>query len=281
MKIWRVGIALLIGCNATSSEAAPSPQAGGVASLDKAEMLASNGLTQDATRELIEVIFSGDSKSKPAAYYKLGSLAFREGRPRAAVAAWTDLVRKYPQAPEALSVKERLKQLAEVVLDPSKSTPDDAVAQAYLNHGNFWSNDKSAKYFIDSSYLPVVEIAVAWYDRVIKEFPKSSASRQAHEEKIKTLLGWSEHGQYAEKYGAQKDPAVYMPQVEAALAALETEDSDAPALQALRFQIAQEYWRERKGDLANRWLNRIVEKAGDTPSFYKDLAQQRLAKLQH
>ncbi len=70
-------------------------------------------------------------------------------------------------------------------------------------------------------------------------------------------------------------------QPEAAFATFGTEAPDAGALQALRFQIAQEYWRGQKWEAARKWLNTIVEEAGDHRSFYKDLAQQRLAKLEY
>ncbi len=244
-------------------------------------MLGQYGLTQDAKRELIEVIYGADPKPKAEAYYQLGNLAFREGSVSAALEAWTELTRKFPTSAQAVLVKDRLGQLAEVVQQTSKATAESAVAQSYLAHADFWSERKGEKYTIDSSWLPHVEMAVVWYDRVIQEFPKTLASRLAHERKIRTLLGWEERGSRGEKYGARANPGVYMPLAEAAFAAFEAEAPDAPSLQALRFQIAQEYWSSRQWDLARKWLNTIIEKAGATNSFYKDLAQRRLAKLQY
>src|SRR3954466_14287912 len=131
---------IIIGCTAPAGSKATTPVASGP-SIEKAEMLATHGLVQDATRELIDVIFgaSGDVKLKAEAYYMLGTLAFREGRVRAAADAWTELVRKYPQSQQAISVKDRINQLSEVVQDASKVSTHDAVAQSYLDHGNFWS----------------------------------------------------------------------------------------------------------------------------------------------
>lgn len=244
-------------------------------------MLALYGLPQDAKRELIEVIYGADPKSKPEAYYQLGNLAFREGSVSAALEAWTELARKFPTSPQAVLVKDRLSQLAEITQGTSKATAESAIAQSYLSHADFWSERKGEKYMIDASWLPVVEMAVAWYDRVIQEFPKTTASRLAHERKIRCLLGWEERGSHGEKYGARANPGVYMPLAEAAFAAFEAEAPSAPSLQALRFQIAQEYWSHRQWDSATKWLNAIVQKAGETDSFYKDLAKRRLAKLQH
>lgn len=250
-------------------------------SVEKAAMLGQYGLTQDAKRELIDVIYGADPKQKAEAFYQLGNLAFREGNVTGALEAWTALTQKFPTSPQAVLVKGRLSQIAEVVQQTSKASAESAVAQSYLSHANFWSERKGERYMIDSSWLPHVEMAVVWYDRVIQEFPKTLASRLAHEGKIRTLLGWEERGSRGEKSGARANPGVYMPQVEAAFAAFEAEAPDAPSLQALRFQIAQEYWVSRQWDRTRKWLNAIIEKAGTAHSFYKDLAQRRLAKLEY
>ena len=51
------------------------------ASLDKAKMLQLHGLTLEAKKELIEVIFSRqNAKNKAKAYYILGNIAFEEDK---------------------------------------------------------------------------------------------------------------------------------------------------------------------------------------------------------
>ena len=63
------------------------------ASLDKAKMFHLHGLTIDAKKELIEVIFSEQSaKHKAEAYYMLGTLAFKQNDISAALETWTQLI---------------------------------------------------------------------------------------------------------------------------------------------------------------------------------------------
>lgn len=71
-----------------------------------------------------------------------------------------------------------------------------------------------------------------------------------------------------------------MPLVLATFEVFERDFPEAPSLQAFRFQIAQAYWGHRGWDNARKWLELIVEKAGSEPSFYKDLAERRLQKLE-
>jgi hypothetical protein len=72
-----------------------------------------------------------------------------------------------------------------------------------------------------------------------------------------------------------------MPELLATFASFETDFPDAPTLQAFRFQIAQQYWRARDWEKTKEWLNLIVAKSGPGDSFYKDLAQRRLEKVEY
>ena len=56
---------------------------------------------------------------------------------------------------------------------------------------------------------------------------------------------------------------------------------ESGALQGFRFQIAQVYWKKKKWMETREWLERIINAPGDTDSFYKDLAQRRLAKVEY
>lgn len=249
------------------------------ASLDKADMLDKHGLLSDAKRELIDVYFGPDPKAKAQALYLLGALEFRDNNVTAAMHAWRELATRFPKSEQAALVADRLKQLAEIVQDVSKSSAENAVAQSYISHGDFWSSKKRERFTIDSSWLPRVEMAIAWYDRVLKEFPRTTAARIAHEQKIRTLLGW-EDGR-AEKEGVAGDFATYMPQLLASFTAFEADFPDAGSLQAFRFQIAQVFWKHRDWAGAKQWLSVIVEKAGTEPSFYRDLADRRLQRLEY
>lgn len=274
-----VQVLVLMCCNGSSAVAAPpAPASRSGRSTEKAEMLARHGLTQDAKRELIEVAFTGDERAKAKALYLLGGLEFRENNVTAAIATWQELAKEYPEAAEATAVAERLKQMSEVVQELSKSSDENSVAQTYLSHGDFWSSKASYRFMIDSSWLPKVEMAVGWYDKTIAQFPKSSASRLAHEHKLRALLGWKERDDAA---GLEGSYVLYLPHVLSALAAFEAEHPDAATLQAFRFQLAQAYWGHRDWANAKLWLQVIIDKAGPGDSFYKDLAQRRLAKLEY
>jgi len=45
--------------------------------------------------------------------------------------------------------------------------------------------------------------------------------------------------------------------------------------------IAQLYWKARDWEKTREWLNIIIEKAGNGDSFYRDLAQRRLLKVEY
>lgn len=252
------------------------------ASLDKAALLRRHGLAAHAKLELIEVIFSdaGDA-AKAEAHYVLGSIAFEENSVTAALETWVELLQRYPDSKQAGLVEDRVQELAEIAGETSKSTLDNVVAQSYLRHADFWSERKEEILRIDSSWIPNVEAAAKWYDRVIAEFPRSPASRRAYEGKLRAILGWKDPGQYGEAHGVQGNFARYIPQLEATFAAFERDHPDAGTLQAFRYQIAQAYWAKKHWVKAREWLGIIIAKSGDGDSFYRDLAERRLAKLEY
>lgn len=252
------------------------------ASYQKALMLNEHGLVKESKSELIDILFSNAQESQKAkAYYLLGSIAFAENKISVALDSWRELVKNYPNTKEAELVRDRIKELAEIVGEIEKESIQNAVAQSYIRHGDFWSRGKDYKFTIDSSWIPHVEAATKWYDKVIKEFPNSTASRVAYEEKMRTLLGWEEPGRYASSYGIKKSFSQYMPQLLEAFHAFEKEYPNASTLQAFRYQIAQAYWSNRDWAKTREWLNLIIEKAGESDSFYKDAAQRRLQKIEY
>lgn len=251
------------------------------ASVEKAGMLNQHGLTREAKSELIEVIFSKSDLDKAQAYYLLGSIAFDENKISVALDSWRDLVKKYPNSAQAKTVKDRIGELAEIVGESAKESVENAVALSYLRHGDFWSRGKDNKFTIDSSWIPNVETAIKWYDKVISEFPRSVASRIAYQEKMRTLLGWEEPGKYGDKLGIKSSYGTYMPQLLETFSSFEKDHPTASTLQAFRYQIAQAYWRNSDWVKTREWLNLIIKESGEGDSFYKDLAERRLKKVEH
>ena len=252
------------------------------ASFQKGEMLNQHGLVSESKAELIDVLFSKAADAEKAqAYYLLGSIDFSEKKISTALETWRQLVKKYPSSKEAAFVKDRIKQLAEAVGEMSKDSVDNAIAESYLRHGDFWSGGKDYKFTIDTSWIPNVETANKWYDKVIKEFPGTTASRIAYEEKMRTLLGWKELGRDGDSHGIKVNFDLYMPQLLETFSAFEKEHPDAATLQAFRYQVAQAYWSKRDWVKTREWLNLVVEKSGDTDSFYKDAAERRLKKVEY
>ncbi len=251
------------------------------ASIEKAESFRQNGLIAEAKKELIDIIFTKDDKSKPEAYYILGNIAYGEKNISSALDSWKKLVEKYPKSTQALLVKDRIKQLAEITGEITKVTIENAVAQSYIRHADFWSEHKKDVFMIDSSWIPNVEAANKWYDKVIQEYPNTIASKVAYEGKLKTIIGWQEGGRDGEKHGLKRDFLKYMPQLLSTFSAFETEHPDASTLQSFRYQIAQAYWSHRDWDKTKEWLKLLIEKSGTNDSFYKDVAIRRLEKIEY
>ena len=252
------------------------------ASVEKAEMLSRYNLTHEAKVELIDVLFSkANDSDKAQSQYLLGSIAFDDNQIQLALETWRELAQKYPNSAQAKIVKDRIAELAEIVGESSKESIQNAVALSYLRSGNFWSSGRDVKFTIDNSWIPNVEVAIKWYDKVISEFPKTTASRIAHEEKIRTILGWENPGKYGSKYGIKDSFSKYIPLLLEAFAAFEKDYPTASTLQAFRYQIAQTYWSNKDWNKTREWLNKIIAAAGPNDGFYKDLAERRLQKIEY
>jgi hypothetical protein len=250
--------------------------------LEKACLFREHGLLDDAKRELILVVTSHtDDPTKARALYLLGVIAFDQNHIRVALETWRQLTEKYPKSKEAVSVGERIKELAQIVGESQKEHIDNVVAESYLRHADFWSEHKDEIFIIDASWIDHVEAANKWYDRVIREFPKTLAARLAYEEKIRTLLGWKDPGQYGDWHGVRADHDKYIPRVIETFNQFEADFPDAATLPAFRFQIAQAYWRKDDQPNCRKWLNAIIEKAGVVDTFYVDLAKRRLVHMEH
>ena len=257
------------------------------ASIQKAILLKAHGLNDDAKRELINLIFDENAKDKdkPRAYYLLGEIAFDENRIQSAIKTWGYIIEEYPNSDEALIVKERMDELSKVALavyTESIENADYSRAKLYLKNAEFWSEDKDDRWMIDSSWIPKIEFALKWYDKVISEFPKSEAARIAYIGKIRTLLSWTEFNEeFKDKpwgTAAREAFPTYIGQVIDALRNFEKDFPNDITLQACRFQIGQTYWSSVGGrdlEQAKIWFEKVITNSGENDTFYRQIAEAR------
>ena len=255
------------------------------ASIEKAILLKAHGLNDDAKRELINLIFDENTKvkDKPHAYYLLGAIAFDKDRIQAAAKTWSYIVEEYPDSDEALMVKERIDELSKVTLSvhtESVETADYSVAKLYLKNADFWSKDKDDHWIIDSSWIPKFEFALKWYDKVISEFPRSEAARDAYIGKIRTLLGWKEPD--GSVYGVRTDSLESLEKLVDTFRNFEQNFPNDITLQACRFQIGQVYFGigVRSGEKqwlkqAKKWFDEIIVNSGEDDTFYRQISEER------
>jgi tetratricopeptide (TPR) repeat protein len=251
-------------------------------SFAKAEVLLDNGLTAEAQKELIDLIFSpGNSPDKPKALNLLASIAIDKNNLKAALDAWNRLIRTYPASPEAAAAKTRLPLLASVLGQVSEERINDATARVFLRNADFWAKERSKIFSIDSSWIPNVEAAVFWYDKVIADQAGTNAAKVAYEEKMRTLLGWKEPGRDGDRHGVRANPSNYMPLLDGTFREYEKAFPQSGAAQAFRFQLAQAYWSQKNWAKTRELLNEIIAKDAGANSFYKDLAERRLNKVEY
>ena len=225
------------------------------ASIEKAILLKAHGLNDNAKRELIDLIFDENFKGtdKSRAYYLLGEIAFNENRIQAATKTWGYIVEKYPDSDEALMVKERMDELSKVTLTvhtESFEIDDYSVAKLYLKNADFWAEGKDDRWMIDSSWIPKIEFALKWYDKVISEFPRSEVTRSAYIGKMRTLLSWREfHKELIDipddivgRLIASAIFRIYIGQLVDTFRNFEKDFPNDITLQACRFQIGQAYF---------------------------------------
>jgi hypothetical protein len=250
--------------------------------IERAELFKEHGLSSEAKAECILIITSSNPEAEKAtAYYILGMVAFDEKRISTALETWVKLTKQFPQSKEAKEVSARIKDLAQVVGENTRETLNNAVAQSYLSHGEFWSRGKSGVFSIDSSWIPSVESANKWYDKMVQEFPNTTAAKVGYEQKMRTILGWSEPGRDGGKHGIEANPSEYIPMLVATFQDYEKAFPGSGALQAFRYQIAQAYWGIKDWDQTRIWLKSIIEYSEGSESFYTDLARRRLEKVEY
>jgi tetratricopeptide (TPR) repeat protein len=241
-----------------------------------------HGLKGRALESFIELLHSAKSGpvEKAEALYYMGQIAFDENSYVVAMNDWQKLIKEYPTSKRAVDLKDRLVQLREVFSKATDASIESLVARSYIRNGDFWS-DGDKKFLIDSSWLSHVDLAVTWYDRVIKEFPGSDAAEIGFQRKMFALLGWREVGRDGEVYGAKGNFRQYMPAVLKTFTEFESAFPKSAHLQGFRYQIAQAYWGQKDWENTRTWLNKILEAGTGDDSFYTETAKARLKKIEY
>jgi tetratricopeptide (TPR) repeat protein len=223
---------------------------------------------------------NSNDEAKSQALYLLGQMAFEEGDYTVALEDWEILIERFPESKQTIEIANRLSQFREIITHDTESTIFSVVAKSYLNNGDFWSNAKST-FHIDYSWMPNVELAIGWYDKILKEFPQTNASDIAYRRKLFTLIGWKEPGREGESYGTYADFKQYMPQVMQTFSEYQTKYPKSQYLQGFRYQIAQVYWFQKDWNNAKIWLQNVIDSAHGDETFYSQTAKARLEKLKY
>jgi TolA-binding protein len=223
---------------------------------------------------------SASDQAKAEALYLLGQVSFEEGDYTVALEDWEILIERFPDSKQTGEIANRLSQFREIITHDTETTIFSVVARSYLNNGDFWSNAKSM-FNIDYSWMPNVELAVSWYDKMLAEFPKTNASEVAYRRKLFTLLGWKEAGRDGESYGAFADFKKYIPQILETFTSYEKEFPESQYLQGFRYQIAQSYWFQKDWNNAKKWLQIVIDSGHGEDTFYTQTAKARLEKLRY
>jgi tetratricopeptide (TPR) repeat protein len=251
-------------------------------SLSMAKDFYSHNLDERAIEEFIIVFNSSNAsaETKSEALFYMGQIAFDQGNYSVALDDWQKLLKDFPTSARAVEIKDRLSQFKDVFSKTIDEKITSAVARTYINNGDFWSKS-DMRFTIDGSWMPEVEMAIEWYDRVIKEFPGTEAAELAYRKKLFTILGWKESGQYPQSFGIRGQFKKYIQPLLETFTSFEASFPESPYLQGFRYQIAQSYWVAKDWTNTRVWLNKVIEKGGDQPSFYTETAKARLNKIEY
>lgn len=248
--------------------------------LDLVKDLYTHNLKQKALEELISVYHNSKSPDvRSEALYLLGNISFEENNYTTAFNDWKKLISDYPNSKYTIEIKDRLEQLKDFIPQDSEGNVTSSIAQIYLRNGNFWSKAES-KFIIDDSWLSEDELAVEWYNKVIKEFPGTKEAEKAYQQKLFTLLG--ENKRWRKYYsGKNKEFEKYMPQILLTFKEYETNFPESYMLQGFRYEIAQTYWAEKDWDKTRVWLQKTINSSKGLTTFYSEAAKARLKKVEY
>ena len=168
----------------------------------------------------------------------------------------------------------------------------DSTPKNYLSNGDFYSQDKPRRLPIDLGLIDKVQSAIWWYDKAITEYPGTQEASIALTSKIRTLIGWTEgYGKDKKAYGLHGPPSKvhngYFALAESTFLELEVGYPDNEYLDALAFQIAQQYLFHalvnRKAvykEDCKRWFEKTIKLAKGADTFYSHLARLRLTLVE-
>ena len=219
---------------------------------------------------------SVDEKAK--ALYIVGQIIFEEGDYSLALEDWELLITKFPDSEYAKQIAIIYSQISDIVTFDSDRNSITLVARAYLQNGDFWSS-ADREFTIDSSWMPSVEIAVKWYDKVLKEFPGTPSAEVAYRRKLFALLGSSNSDDDHKAFGLKENFKKYIPVVLQTFSDFEKDFPKSAYMQGFRYQIAQAYWTEGYTKSAKTWLKKIIMYGDGKETFYTETAKARLKNL--
>ncbi len=241
-----------------------------------------HNFTEIAKERFLDVYHdpSSSDDDKAEALYLVGQITFEEGNYSVALDDWEILIRKYPESVQTKEIAKRIPQLRDIITSDMEGTVTNVVAQSYLLNGDFWSN-ADRKFTIDSSWMPSLEIAINWYDKIIEEFPGTSDAAIAYQRKMFTLLGWKESSRTGRAFGLKDDFEKYIAQVLETFNNFEKEFPKNSFLQGFRYQIAQAFWANEDWSNTRKWLQKVIAAGEGEDTFYTETAKARLKKIEY
>ena len=262
-------------------------------SVDKAEFCYDHGLTEDAKRAAIDVLFSCEPTAAEtnAAKMLLARIARDEGRVDDAIELWRSVAGQHPKIGVTKTATRLLKQFGSAIHAPARVRVRGAVAEGYMSAAEFWLPHLQ-RFVIDSTWLGKEEAAVFWLDQIVAEFPDSAAAEHALASRVRAYVGVNgdlRSGQggsgalgILSKINAAKTDQLrpefdrFMRKAGIALGDLEKSFPDCPKLQRLRFMLARAYRAADDSDNAEAWIKSMVNASGGVVTFWSHLARLRL-----
>ncbi len=253
-----------------------------VSSLEIANDFHRHNFSDKAKEKFLEIYHDPDASNdeKAEALYLLGQVTFEDGDYTIALDDWSILIEKFPESEHTKEISKRLTHLKDIISSDSEGSVTNVIARSYIKNGDFWSNSKN-KFIVDSSWMPSLDIAVDWYDRVINEFPKSNAAEVAYQRKIFSILGWKESGRDGAAFGLMFDFDKYIPLLLKTFNDFEKDFPNSIFLQGFRYQIAQTFWANEDWENSKKWLEKVIAAGNGEKTFYTETAKARIKKLNH
>ncbi len=251
-----------------------------VSALEIANDYYRHNLNDIAKEKFLSIYHSPESSDdeKAEALYIVGQIIFEKGDYSLALEDWELLITKFPDSEYAKQIAKIYSQISDIVTFDSGSNSISLIARAYLQNGDFWSN-ADIEFIIDSSWMPSVEIAIKWYDKVLKEFPNTPSAEVAYRRKLFALLGSSNPDDNQKAFGLKEDFKKYIPVVLKTFSAFEKDFPKSAYMQGFRYQIAQAYWAKGYTRSSRIWLKKIIACGDGKETFYTETAKARLKNL--